>query len=140
MEKLYEEYIANKLKQTKTIFTLIKTQHSQYALFNMKNDKKVNVYRIQPYIVSTSTINNVVIIDTKWKLLDRSGPRQFDLNQMYTNYTRYKHFGMNVRKVVRLSVDDSNKELGLESVVEVVYVDFSDKEWVHRLWEKISEV
>lgn len=59
---------------------------------------------------------------------------------MYANYTRYKHFGMNVRKVVQLSVDDSNKELGLESIVEVVYVDFSDKEWVHRLWEKISEV
>lgn len=70
MEKLYEEYIANKLKKTKSMFTLVNTQHNKYSLFNMKNDKKVNVYKIKPDIVTTSNDNDeVIIIDTKWKIL-----------------------------------------------------------------------
>lgn len=150
MEKLYEEYVANKLKQTKSLFTLINTQHSQYALFNMKNDKKVNVYRIKPDIVNTSTLNDeVIIIDTKWKVLDRSGPSQSDLYQMYAYYTRYRHFGMNVKKVVLLypyseqyspvTFKSLNDNMGLESVIEVIFVDFTDKEWINKLWERINK-
>lgn len=149
MEKLYEEYVANKLKQTKSLFTLINTQHSQYALFNMKNDKKVNVYRIKPDIVNTSMLNDeVIIIDTKWKVLDRSGPSQSDLYQMYAYYTRYRHFGMNVKKVVLLypyseqyspvTFKSLNDNMGLESVIEVIFVDFTDKEWINKLWERIN--
>ncbi|MGV2875884.1 hypothetical protein ROU88_08305 [Macrococcus capreoli] len=150
MEKLYEEYIANKLKQTKSLFTLIDTQHSQYSLFNIKNNRKVNVYRIKPDIVNTYTNSDeVIIIDTKWKILDRIGPSQSDLYQMFAYYTRYRHFGMNVKKVVLLypyseqyspsTFKSLNTNMGLESVIEVMYVDFTDKDWVNKLWEKINK-
>lgn len=148
MEKLYEEYIANKLKKTKNMFTLVNTQHNKYSLFNMKNDKKVNVYKIKPDIVTTSNDNDeVIIIDTKWKILNRHGPSQADLYQMYAYYTRYRQHGMNVKKVVLLypysdqyapaTFKSLNNILEVESVIEIVYVDFTDDDWVEKLCEKI---
>lgn len=148
MEKLYEEYIANKLKKTKSMFTLVNTQHNKYSLFNMKNDKKVNVYKIKPDIVTTSN-DEVIIIDTKWKILNRYGPSQMDLYQMYAYYTRYKQLGMNVKKVVLLypysdqyapaTFKSLNNILEVESVIEIVYVDFTEDDWVEKLCYKLIE-
>lgn len=148
MEKLYEEYIANKLKKTKSMFTLVNTQHNKYSLFNMKNDKKVNVYKIKPDIVTTSNDNDeVIIIDTKWKILNRHGPSQADLYQMYAYYTRYRQHGMNVKKVVLLypysdqyapaTFKSLNNILEVESVIEIVYINFTDDDWVEKLCEQI---
>ncbi|WP_157821020.1 McrC family protein [Macrococcoides caseolyticum] len=151
MEKLYEEYIANKLKKTKSMFTLVNTQHNKYSLFNMKNDKKVNVYKIKPDIVTTSDDNDeVIIIDTKWKILNRYGPSQMDLYQMYAYYTRYRQLGMNVKKVVLLypysdqyvpaTFKSLNNILEVESIIEIVYIDFTEGDWVEKLWEKINTI
>lgn len=66
---------------------------------------------------------------------------------MYAYYTRYRQHGMNVKKVVLLypysdqyapaTFKSLNNILEVESVIEIVYINFTDDDWVEKLCEQI---
>lgn len=106
MEKLFEAYIATLVKKTLKNHQVF-LQESQYSLFDFTSqlgDDRQNksVYYLRPDLVVRSDNNKVVIIDTKWKILDKKGPSQADLYQMYVYYTRYTQKEQNVSKVILL--------------------------------------
>ncbi|MFL2105443.1 McrC family protein [Desemzia sp. FAM 23991] len=140
MEKVFEAYIADKMKKAFPDVQ-VNTQEQHYFLFD-KNEKNKSSYRLRPDIVirSNQENGNVVIVDTKWKLLKNDGPSQADLYQMYAYFTRYFHHSEAIQKVVLLypkseSYDerifkslnffDNKSEIGAK--IEVKYIDlFSD--------------
>lgn len=137
MEKVFEAYIADKMKKAFSDVQ-VNTQEQHYFLFD-KDEKSKNSYRLRPDIVirSGKDNENVVIVDTKWKLLKTDGPSQADLYQMYAYFTRYRHHSEAIQKVVLLypkseSYDEREFNslylLGNEPVlgakVEVKYIDF----------------
>lgn len=118
MEKLFEAYIAALVKK-KLKNHQVFLQDSQYSLFDFtsqfgRDRKNKKVYYLRPDLVVRAD-NKMVIIDTKWKILDKKGPSQADLYQMYAYYTRYTQKEKNVSKVILLypyTDDYEEKEFG----------------------------
>lgn len=136
MDKIFEAYIANKMKKALPHLK-VETQEQRYFLFD-GDDKSKSSYRLRPDIVIRSALESeqVVIVDTKWKLLKADGPSQGDLYQMYAYFTRYSHYSESLAKVILLypksddykettfkSLDFSNNELKIGAKIEVRYVD-----------------
>ncbi|WP_414055788.1 McrC family protein [Macrococcus equi] len=150
MEKLYEEYVYMKLKNSQPTCISILAQESKYSLFNKRNDKEYNKYRLKPdLVVRSQTDNEVIIMDTKWKILKKEGPTQVDLYQMYAYFTRYKQFNEKVKKVVLLypytdsfqptTFKSLNYQQDNEVVIEVAFINFFEEDWIQKLWYNILE-
>lgn len=142
MEKVFESYIAHHLKKMLGSDT-VQAQENRYYLF--KDGKERGNYKLRPDIVvrRNNEGRDVIIIDTKWKRLDSTGPSQADLYQMYAYYTRYHHHQQNVKKVVVLypysplfkerQYISRGHDMAEEAVVEVCYVDLLNPDWQGKL-------
>lgn len=97
MERVFEAYIAQLTIQAIPEFE-VGTQETSYWLFD-KTEETQRAYNLRPDIV-LRTNSGTIIADTKWKMLNYSGPSQADLYQMYAYYTRYEHQKENVKEVV----------------------------------------
>lgn len=132
MEEIFEAYIAYMMKKSIPDANL-SAQDKKYSLFDRTNETKAG-YRLRPDLVVRFEDNRTTIADTKWKVLDSTGPSQTDLYQMYAYYTRYRHKSENVDKVVLIypysssysenefrSTQFSSEELGAK--IQVRFVD-----------------
>ena len=132
MEEIFEAYIAYMMKKSIPDAN-VSAQDKKYSLFDRTNETKAG-YRLRPDLVVRFEDNRTTIADTKWKVLDSTGPSQTDLYQMYAYYTRYRHKSENVDKVVLIypysssysenefrSTQYSSEELG--SKIQVRFVD-----------------
>ena len=132
MEEVFEAYIAYMMKKSIPDAN-VSAQDKKYSLFDRTNETKAG-YRLRPDLVVRFEDNRTTIADTKWKVLDSTGPSQTDLYQMYAYYTRYRHKSENVDKVVLIypysssysenefrSTQYSSEELGLK--IQVRFVD-----------------
>ena len=132
MEEIFEAYIAHMMKKSIPDAN-VSAQDKKYSLFDRTNETKAG-YRLRPDLVVRFEDNRTTIADTKWKVLDSTGPSQTDLYQMYAYYTRYRHKSENVDKVVLIypysssysenefrSTQFSSEELGAK--IQVRFVD-----------------
>ena len=132
MEEIFEAYIAYMMKKSIPDAN-VSAQDKKYSLFDRTNETKAG-YRLRPDLVVRFEDNRTTIADTKWKVLDSTGPSQTDLYQMYAYYTRYRHKSENVDKVVLIypysssysenefrSTQFSSEELGAK--IQVRFVD-----------------
>ena len=132
MEEIFEAYIAYMMKKSIPDAN-VSAQDKKYSLFDRTNETKAG-YRLRPDLVVCFEDNRTTIADTKWKVLDSTGPSQTDLYQMYAYYTRYRHKSENVDKVVLIypysssysenefrSTQFSSEELGAK--IQVRFVD-----------------
>ena len=132
MEEIFEAYIAYMMKKSIPDAN-VSAQDKKYSLFDRTNETKAG-YRLRPDLVVRFEDNRTIIADTKWKVLDSTGPSQTDLYQMYAYYTRYRHKSENVDKVVLIypysssysenefrSTQFSSEELGAK--IQVRFVD-----------------
>lgn len=132
MEEIFEAYIAHIMKKSIPDAN-VSAQDKKYSLFDRTNETKAG-YRLRPDLVVRFEDNRTTIADTKWKVLDSTGPSQTDLYQMYAYYTRYRHKSENVDKVVLIypysssysenefrSTQYSSEELGAK--IQVRFVD-----------------
>lgn len=132
MEEIFEAYIAYMMKKSIPDAN-VSAQDKKYSLFDRTNETKAG-YRLRPDLVVRFEDNRTTIADTKWKVLDSTGPSQTDLYQMYAFYTRYRHKSENVDKVVLIypysssysenefrSTQFSSEELGAK--IQVRFVD-----------------
>lgn len=132
MEEIFEAYIAYMMKKSIPDAN-VSAQDKKYSLFDRTNETKAG-YRLRPDLVVRFKDNRTTIADTKWKVLDSTGPSQTDLYQMYAYYTRYRHKSENVDKVVLIypysssysenefrSTQFSSEELGAK--IQVRFVD-----------------
>lgn len=106
MEEIFESYVAHILKKSLSNAN-VSAQDRMYSLFDRTSETKGG-YRLRPDIVVRYDVGRTTIVDTKWKILDPSGPSQTDLYQMYVYYTRYHHKLENVDKVVLIYPFSSN--------------------------------
>lgn len=132
MEEIFEAYIAHMMKKTLPEVN-VSAQDKKYSLFDRTTETRAG-YRLRPDLVVRYEDDRTTIADTKWKVLDLSGPSQADLYQMYAYYTRYRHKSENVDKVVLIypyssaysenefrSIQSSSEELGAK--IQVRFVD-----------------
>ncbi len=91
LEKLFEEYVFfNLKKEYKNAFNSIKSQSNPYCLIESENK-----FKLKPDIVMEND-NNILILDTKWKLLNinssdgKNGVAQSDLYQLYAYGKKYQ--------------------------------------------------
>lgn len=101
LEKLFEDYVFYKLKKDyKNHFKSIKAQSNPYYLLESENK-----FKLKPDIVMESD-DRILILDTKWKLLDsksfdkKYGVSQSDLYQLYAYGKKYKQ--KNINKAISL--------------------------------------
>ena len=91
LEKLFEEYVFfNLKKEYKNKFQTIKAQSNPYYLIESENK-----FKLKPDIVMEND-KTIMILDTKWKLLDMNSNdgkyniSQSDLYQLYAYGKKYK--------------------------------------------------
>lgn len=92
MNDVYEKYITNLLKLNLNKYS-VHHQHSKYKLLkNEKTDR--DIFSLKPDIVIEVDGKEELIIDTKWKNIDKNlnryGVKRDDFYQMYAYLTRYK--------------------------------------------------
>ncbi|TYB31278.1 MAG: restriction endonuclease [Candidatus Mcinerneyibacterium aminivorans] len=141
MEKIFEDYIAYKLKKQNE-FPFIRTQHSRYHLAqNIQNEN--DIFRLIPDIYAR-TQDYTFIIDTKWKLLDREETNysisQSDFYQLFSYSKIYRKEGKKVVLVLIYPQTKSFREIkefkyhDKENVKMIVYpVDLNKKEVLNDL-------
>ncbi len=99
-EKMFEAYVAEKLKSLFTEKSSIKleTQVNGRSLFSHKEGPFNKRYDLRPDIVITNGNKEVLICDTKWKIYDDANAQvsQADLYQLFV-YANY--FSNNAQKV-----------------------------------------
>ena len=88
MEKVFESYIAAKLRRLIPNGVILRTQDSRYSLF----DRPTKAFNMRPDIVIVDG-SGTVVMDTKWKLLSENvrnyGISQADMYQMYAYGKKY---------------------------------------------------
>lgn len=85
MERIFEDYVAAKLKRTCLPLDMIaRAQDSERHLF-----ERPLQYGLRPDIVVTNREGHSVILDTKWKLPRGGRPTQSDMYQMFAYAARY---------------------------------------------------
>ena len=99
MEKLFESYVAQKLKRELPTKFSVNTQDSRYHLFDQPRR-----FSLRPDIVITDSDGNIFVMDTKWKLLSGNpntnyGISQSDMYQMYVYHKKYNTDGKKVQNV-----------------------------------------
>lgn len=98
MEKIFESYVAIKMKEVHTTYNIC-LQDRSYSLFD-KTENSKGGYNLRPDIVVRCPEGDMIILDTKWKNLKENGPDQADLYQMYAYHTRYTDKKEKVKKVI----------------------------------------
>lgn len=120
MERIFENYIATKLRRHVTRDMKIRTQDGRYSLF----DSPKRAFMLRPDIVIEANGRSFVL-DTKWKLLSSSsrnnGISQADMYQMYAYAKKYNaervllvypySDGINKHDIRYLSDDDVKVEV-----------------------------
>lgn len=88
MEKVFESFIAAKLRKHIGNSINLRTQDTRYSLF----DSPTRAFALRPDLVLEFS-GNTVVMDTKWKLLSdnvrNKGISQSDMYQMYTYSKKY---------------------------------------------------
>lgn len=74
MEEVFEAYIAHMMKKSIPDAN-VSAQDKKYSLFDRTNETKAG-YRLRPDLVVRFEDNRTTIADTKWKVLDSTGPSQ----------------------------------------------------------------
>ena len=126
MEKIFESYVAAKLRSLVPVGMELRTQDARHSLF----DHPARAFALRPDIVLVDGVTTVVM-DTKWKLLSEN-ERHYGISQsdMYQMYAYGKKYG--AKKVVLLypqpeklrKTDISfHSEDGVN--VEVAFIDLS---------------
>jgi 5-methylcytosine-specific restriction enzyme subunit McrC len=123
MERLFESYMARKVRQTlpKERYRVV-VQENKYSLF----ERPQPAFRLRPDIVIYDLQEHLVyILDTKWKILSKDkknyGILSSDMYQIYAYQKRYQ-----AEKVILLypQVEEEKLEnIYYEEKVEVVFVD-----------------
>jgi 5-methylcytosine-specific restriction enzyme subunit McrC len=89
MEKVFEQYVASKIRRMIGNDVEINTQHAQYSLF--EQPKKSFTLKPDIYL---KTSKKSIVMDTKWKILNVNdsnyGISQSDMYQMYAYGKKYK--------------------------------------------------
>jgi 5-methylcytosine-specific restriction enzyme subunit McrC len=89
MEKVFESFVAAKLRKYIGSGVTLRTQDARYSLF----DSPVRAFSLRPDIVLEFS-GRTVVLDTKWKLLSdnarNSGISQSDMYQMYAYSKKYE--------------------------------------------------
>ena len=92
MEKVFEDYIGYLFKKYSNGIQ-IKLQDQSYFL--VESHKGNGKFRLKPDIVTSSSVNSKIIIDTKWKLINQYAERsnyyikQPDMYQLYAYGKKY---------------------------------------------------
>ena len=88
MEKVFESYVAAKLRRHVSPGVEIRTQDARYSLF----DRPLGAFGLRPDIVLTNG-NNIFVMDAKWKILSENaknyGISQADMFHMYAYGRKY---------------------------------------------------
>ena len=88
MEKVFESYIAAKLRRVISPEVELKTQDARYSLF----DRPTRAFNIRPDIVIKDR-DDIIVMDSKWKILSENvrnfGISQADMYQMYAYSKKY---------------------------------------------------
>ena len=88
MEKVFESFIATKLRRYTSPDIELRTQDAQYSLF----DRPIKAFSLRPDIVLTYR-GAIIVMDTKWKILNENvrnfGISQADMYQMYAYSKKY---------------------------------------------------
>jgi 5-methylcytosine-specific restriction enzyme subunit McrC len=85
MNDLWEEYIAVQIRRyIKDDWKMLEQKQKKFWFLNQSLEQKI----IQSDIVIKDSINNSIIIDTKWKLPENNIPADDDLKQMFV----YSHY------------------------------------------------
>lgn len=96
MEKVFESYVAAKLRRHLPCNVELRTQDTRYSLF----DRPTKAFSLRPDIVLDDG-RSTIVMDTKWKLLSENmrnyGIAQSDMYQMYAYSKKY-----NAQKIVLL--------------------------------------
>ena len=89
MEKLFENYIAEKFKKLLSRDFIFRKQDKRYSLFDSPN----KAFALRPDIVLEHS-SRTIVMDTKWKVLDikarNMGISQSDMYQMYAYGKKYQ--------------------------------------------------
>ena len=113
MEKIFESYVAKKIKETEQLEEWdIYTQHNKYYLI-----EEPKTFKLRPDIVMEKN-NNIIVIDTKWKLLNNDshynyGISQSDLYQMYAYGKKYKSCNIILIYPLNNSIRDDKENITL---------------------------
>lgn len=93
MEKVFESFVAAKIRKHIGNDITLRTQDARYSLF----DSPTRAFALRPDIVLEFG-GNTVVMDTKWKLLSdnarNSGIKQSDMYQMYAYSKKYDAKGI----------------------------------------------
>jgi 5-methylcytosine-specific restriction enzyme subunit McrC len=97
MERVFESFIAAKIRKHIPCGWMFQAQDNKYMLFDAPK-----AFKLRPDIVLTGE-NEIVIIDTKWKLLQSAQSlSQADMYQMYAYGKKYASSGKPVTRIVLL--------------------------------------
>lgn len=130
MEKLFEGYIAKKLKEKMTDWKVVPQCKGQYLFTEPK------MFLLKPDVYLEKD-EKVILLDTKWKVLfdDRRqnfGISQADMYQMYAYYNRYSK----VKRVVLVypkpngNVPNLDCKIDNDVIVSARFVEYGDKGFV----------
>jgi len=90
MEKVFESFVATKIRRKVGGGVIVRTQDARYGLF----DSPVRAFSLRPDIVlELDERTRIIVMDTKWKLLAdyarNNGISQSDMYQMYVYGKKY---------------------------------------------------
>ena len=129
MEKLFEGYIAKKIQQQMPDWKIITQKKGKYLFTEPK------MFLLKPDVYLQKG-DDVVLMDTKWKLLsdERSknyGISQADMYQMYAYYNRYD----NVKRVIlvypypNVEIEDLDFGINKQTVISARFVKCEENEF-----------
>lgn len=142
MEKVFENFVAAKLRKHIGRGINLRTQDTRYSLF----DTPTRVFALRPDIVLESH-GQTVVLDTKWKLLSDSyrnrGISQSDMYQMYAYSKKYEADGIIL--VYPYTEDVSKTDIRYTSrdnvLVNVFFIDLRNTDdSISKLLTEISDV
>lgn len=135
MEKVFEAYVAQKLKQALAdLHWDISTQDKGLYLFNQPRQ-----FALRPDVVITREDHRTIILDTKWKVLKKQPRQNFGISQadMYQMYAYSKKYDTPEIWLLYPLTDDmdsavisfkSIKDEGVETHIRLLFVDISNIE------------
>ena len=139
MDKLFESYVAKKIRQKASSNWKVWTQDKRFYLF----DSPKNEFRIIPDVVMKKN-ETTVILDTKWKELDSNksnyGISQQDMYQIYAYAKKYNTSNIWLLYPKTEKVNENNIWFKSNDNVNVniFFVDLNDKNNINNLIEKIE--